>query len=187
MVPRLSTGLALAGDERVWNGDVGRRTSPVSVQSPAFSKSSTTTRLSARPPARRRIAQVHLMSPCLRSERRAPRVQWVVSGARYNPRAQGRGLRSTRCKTSEESFVFSGRTSDKASATRNHAAGEPRKAVLVSYTLSDQESLYPLLPEPRRAPQRRRGGGLGGLRRRCRVRVLVLVNVAAAPASRPAR
>ena len=37
----------------------------------------------------------------------------LVSGARYNPRAQGRGLTSTRCKTSEESFVFSGRTSDK--------------------------------------------------------------------------
>ena len=124
MVPRLNAGLALASDECVWNGDVGRgengELGPLlttvesdrrrrivlllllsavviedlraaswrwcawvellvagarSGQSPAFSKSSTTTRLSARPPARRRIAQVHLMSPCLRSERRAPRVQ----------------------------------------------------------------------------------------------------------------
>ena len=50
------------------------------------------------------IAQVHLIlgvssaaiyvAVFIRSERRAPRVQWVVSGPRYNPRARGRGLRS---------------------------------------------------------------------------------------------
>ena len=88
--------MALASELCVWNGGVSpgelgtlfttvesdrRRRICLSLLlsmrlSPALvEKSSTTTRLSARPPARRRIAQVHLMSPCLRSERRAPRVQ----------------------------------------------------------------------------------------------------------------
>ena len=83
---------ALASELCVWNGGV----------SPGELGTLLTTVESDR---RRRICLSLLLSTRLsdiRSERRAPRVQWVVSGARYNPRAQGRGPRSTRCKTSEE-------------------------------------------------------------------------------------
>ena len=56
----------------------------------------------------------------------------LLSGARYNPRAQGRGLRSTRCKTSEESFVFSRRTSDKVVPSRRARAWPDATRLLVS-------------------------------------------------------